>query len=117
MEASWCLESGAGEREWLDGCRTSSLRRRWDDFEALTKPCSAPAAGAGCAREALASLGLPADADCGQLASAFRRRALACHPDKEGCADAFTSLVSSYKAAQRALSPPARSPRASEAGA
>mmetsp|Transcript_17209 Transcript_17209/g.38929 ORF Transcript_17209/g.38929 Transcript_17209/m.38929 type:complete len:188 (+) Transcript_17209:36-599(+) len=103
IEASWCLgEPELEARTWRDNCSTATLRRRWDEFEALGKTNSSAGTSTS-VNEALELLGVPEDADAQQIASAFRHRSKACHPDKAGCADDFNSLVSAYQAAQQAL--------------
>lgn len=116
LEASWCLEDECSaaarlrEGEWRDACRTSSLRRRWEDFEALAslrKPTPAGSKVERCrrrpsTREAFKTLGLDIDADveASKLASTFRQLSLKMHPDKAGSTEAFNALVDAYQVAQ-----------------
>jgi hypothetical protein len=53
--------------------------------------------------DALAELGLAADATETDVRRAYRRLALERHPDRGGSAEAFRALAESYKAALRAV--------------
>lgn len=155
LQAEWCLEdnskskepdhdapeapaSGGGEEEsplgscesgggWKERCRTSYVRRRWEDFEALghsnyTLPIDVDRGGLSDAsprldiprrdlppmltlEASLEILGLPNDTqvEASQLASAFRLKSRSCHPDKDGTTEQFNSLVVAYQSAQKAL--------------
>eukprot|EP00440_Ansanella_granifera_P068364 gb/GFBE01074168.1/.p1 GENE.gb/GFBE01074168.1/~~gb/GFBE01074168.1/.p1 ORF type:complete len:233 (+),score=44.15 gb/GFBE01074168.1/:1-699(+) len=145
LEAAWCLEGAApagdqsksrsqqddldaesdptqGGQNWKGECRTSCLRRRWDDFEALghsnhTLKLEGPA-GEGLAGSAfggadslrlevaLEVLGIPPGSEptSHELASAFRQKSRTCHPDKvdkAGATDDFNRLVVAYQTATR----------------
>lgn len=105
LQASWCLEdTGSGDApQWRGSCQTASLRRRWEEFEALGQS-GALGTQDLTVKEALELLGLPQTATGAQLSSAFRSQSRHCHPDKVGPSAAFDMLVAAYQVAQRALS-------------
>lgn len=117
LEASWCLEDECAEARlspadgtWRDNCSTSTLRRRWDDFEVLSaakEPAFASKKAEKCrltTSEAFATLGLDKDVEASELATTFRQLSLKAHPDKAGSTEAFSCLVEAYQVAQSAIS-------------
>lgn len=110
IQPSWCLDVGDGDAgHWRGACQTASLRRKWEEFEALGQQVI-PGITDISMREALELLGLPEDLDLGQVqeqaASAFRQQSRSCHPDKNGGADSdkFQALVAAYQVIQRSAS-------------
>lgn len=115
LEAAWCLEdSSTGPGPWRGVCQTSTVRRRWEEFEALggvrhsgLRPgerCGEVAWSAACPEgsacstvASLSTLGLPGDADEAQVRAAFRRCFLTSHPDKGGSVDAFNNVLKAYR--------------------
>jgi len=112
LEASWCIgHDEASESSWRDKCTTASVQRRWDEFEAL-EALSQRSRGrvAACQKRYsdrlpphdiaanLKVLGLtPQQADPREVRAAFKRRSLACHPDKGGSVEEFRMLVKAYE--------------------
>jgi len=102
LSVGWCLESGAGCQGWKDRCSTATVRRRWEEFEALGKSSSLEGMSL---REALAVLGLEEGATAGSVASTFRQLCRKCHPDKVGGdgAEGFNRLAEAYQVARASL--------------
>lgn len=124
LEAAWCLEDNDGKdakkESWKESCQTSTVTRRWDEFEALGEPearrrpggkrqsVAARFAGLEQRRKGptaveaahLRVLGLeeseswPPDEE--EVRAAFKRRSVQCHPDKGGSADEFSAIVAAY---------------------
>jgi len=105
LQASWCLEDtgGDGGSQWRESCQTASLRRRWEEFEALGHS-GLVSAQTMSLEQALGILGLPEGASAAQLASAFRSLSRTCHPDKVGPSEEFDALVAAYHLAHKSLS-------------
>eukprot|EP00927_Polykrikos_kofoidii_P043631 TRINITY_DN3770_c0_g1_i1.p1 TRINITY_DN3770_c0_g1~~TRINITY_DN3770_c0_g1_i1.p1 ORF type:complete len:222 (-),score=41.77 TRINITY_DN3770_c0_g1_i1:189-854(-) len=103
LEAGWCLEDNGTAGQWRDACQTPCLRRRWDEFEMLGH--SVNANGPMTVSEAYQTLGLPDDCDdVSQVASAFRCKSRACHPDKAaGNFEEFNKVTIAYQVLQKAL--------------
>lgn len=140
LQADWCLEaatpqgmpqpevsteSAPGAGEWRGSCRTSSIRRRWDDFEALMQQGKrtsytysskasqfdsevgrvlSPKQASACQRV----LGLSEGSTEDQVRAAFRRLCLASHPDKGGSNAKFEAVLDAYRALTASPSLPAR---------
>eukprot|EP00931_Biecheleriopsis_adriatica_P077718 TRINITY_DN51221_c0_g1_i1.p1 TRINITY_DN51221_c0_g1~~TRINITY_DN51221_c0_g1_i1.p1 ORF type:complete len:320 (+),score=37.02 TRINITY_DN51221_c0_g1_i1:32-961(+) len=130
LEAGWCLpdpsasanESKGGGSSSSANCQSGgSLRRRWEDFEALGHSNHTlkldDSAGEGMAgtilgpsdhlpiEVALQVLGLdPAsEPSSAQIHAAFRQKSLTCHPDKVdkvNSSDEFNVLVAAYQRAR-----------------
>jgi len=118
IDAAWCLPgeeskadgAAADSAVWRQECTTSTLRRRWEDFDTMNPKSLLP--GDKTLVEALGKLGLPPqtnEVDAEMISSAFRKMSLTCHPDKAAapdkakCVERFNALVSAYEVAQRAL--------------
>lgn len=111
INPAWCLDIDDNDSgNWRKDCQTASLRRNWDEFEALGQQVI-PGIMEISVREALELLGLPGDADLAQVQEqakrAFRQQSRNCHPDKNGGAtsDKFQALVAAYQVIQRSVAP------------
>mmetsp|Transcript_458 Transcript_458/g.699 ORF Transcript_458/g.699 Transcript_458/m.699 type:complete len:383 (-) Transcript_458:64-1212(-) len=111
INPAWCLDIDDNDSgNWRKDCQTASLRRNWDEFEALGQQVI-PGITEISVREALELLGLPGDADLAQVQEqakrAFRQQSRNCHPDKNGGAtsDKFQALVAAYQVIQRSVAP------------
>lgn len=126
LDSAWCLENDCADDDtacssgsssdssnsssvssrsrWRDACSTSTLRRRWSDFEELNTQRLGEERDVSCQpiafRPAEAEvLGLPEGAaavDAAQVKAAYRKRCLACHPDKGGDSASFATLAAAY---------------------
>lgn len=116
IQAEWCLpdvrEEANGDK-WQDHCNTSTVKRTWQDFEAMdqmAKPSyehcrrQAPAPDEKAVKEGLELLGLSEDASPSTIDAAFRRHARTCHPDScsQGSTEAFDRLVTARRCAVQA---------------
>lgn len=124
LDHKWCLDGSsaaaatpldpapqpqAAPQGWRETSCTSTLRRRWDDFEALgphangatQPPASALRKARVAVLEALDELGLPFDASPQDVRAAFKNRALECHPDKGGSVEEFLALRKAFEDAAR----------------
>ncbi|CAK0907221.1 unnamed protein product [Prorocentrum cordatum] len=118
VKADWCLEGGGasgssgagagagaddGAAHWRAACHTASIRRRWDEFEALGGRASNPQGSqAGLTvPQAFEALGLTEGATAAELAASFRRLSREHHPDKVGSSGAFNALTAAHEVAKR----------------
>lgn len=118
LEADWCLKDNSKEGDsqdsWRESCHTSTIKRNWDDFEAMgqqraaaavTRAAEAPHAAK--ARRAVVDpkaieaslqvLGLHTGASQDQVRAAFHQKCLTCHPDKGGSSVEFDQLLRAYQ--------------------
>jgi len=105
ISPGWCIESTHAEdlngSDWRNSCQTSTLYRRWDDFEALMQTDLNDMSTS----EAFSLLGVSEDATCTQISSAFRHCSRSCHPDKVGSSsEEFQKLSVAYQVALNAKS-------------
>jgi len=106
IQADWCLGS-LHPCSIQPTCTTSTLRRRWEDFEELVAPSCKTRDNhikhtclPGDSLQSLSTLGVAKGADSKEIRSAFRHLARVCHPDKpEGSKEAFHDLVTAYHTA------------------
>jgi hypothetical protein len=105
LDAGWCLDTDNvnqdGKADWRSGCSTSTITRRWCEFEELAKMVDLQDFQHS---EGLEELGLSKDAEIStsNVDAAFRRLARERHPDKGGSMESFQALVNARHAAQRA---------------
>ena len=81
----------------------------WPKVQAKTAADGAPKARvASNATSIWETLGLPSSATLAEIKLAYRKRALATHPDRGGTADAFRAVQSAYEAALERRKHPAK---------
>eukprot|EP00746_Dinoflagellata_sp_MGD_P137263 gnl/MRDRNA2_/MRDRNA2_71081_c0_seq1.p1 gnl/MRDRNA2_/MRDRNA2_71081_c0~~gnl/MRDRNA2_/MRDRNA2_71081_c0_seq1.p1 ORF type:complete len:218 (+),score=55.00 gnl/MRDRNA2_/MRDRNA2_71081_c0_seq1:205-858(+) len=110
LDAGWCLENNGNRNaaqvstnkiDWRSECATSTIKRRWCEFEELAKVVDRQDLQQ-C--EGFVALGLShlTEISAANVDAAFRRLALEQHPDKGGSMEAFQALVNARESAQRA---------------
>jgi len=95
FQNEWSLEAGTSAQDdmtWKQRCSTSTLKRRWDDFQRLEAQQKRA--------DALSIRDTPALEECGAAnlsRKQFLKEVLEVHPDKGGTAEDFCHLLARHR--------------------